>query len=89
ITCGNPGEILNGHYTTPNETVGNKVFFYCDFGYKIVGRDYRQCTAEGWDGDVPSCEPISCGNPGSILHGYYKASKWTVGSNATFYCDIG
>ncbi|XP_043572603.1 sushi, von Willebrand factor type A, EGF and pentraxin domain-containing protein 1-like isoform X3 [Chiloscyllium plagiosum] len=89
ITCGNPGEILNGHYMTPNETVGNKVFFYCDFGYKIVGRDYRQCTAEGWDGDVPSCEPISCGNPGSILHGYYKASKWTVGSNATFYCDIG
>ncbi|XP_048409358.2 sushi, von Willebrand factor type A, EGF and pentraxin domain-containing protein 1-like [Stegostoma tigrinum] len=89
ISCGHPGEIPNGHYKASNETLGNKVTFYCDFGYKIVGRDYRQCTAEGWDGDVPSCEPINCGNPGSILNGYYKASKWTVGSNVTFYCDIG
>ncbi|GCC21153.1 hypothetical protein chiPu_0019620 [Chiloscyllium punctatum] len=89
ITCGHPGKILHGHYKALNETVPNKVIFHCEFGFKMLGRAYRQCTADGWDGDVPTCEPINCGNPGSILHGYYKASKWTVGSNVTFYCDIG
>ncbi|XP_072336371.1 sushi, von Willebrand factor type A, EGF and pentraxin domain-containing protein 1-like [Scyliorhinus torazame] len=89
INCGDPGEILNGYYTTPNQTVGNTVTFYCDIGYKMVGRDYRQCTAEGWDGEVPSCELITCGNPGAITNGYYKASNWTIGNKVTFYCEIG
>ena len=33
ITCGNPGEILNGYYKAPNKTVGNRITFYCDFGW--------------------------------------------------------
>ncbi|XP_078098086.1 sushi, von Willebrand factor type A, EGF and pentraxin domain-containing protein 1-like [Mustelus asterias] len=89
INCGNPGKILNGYYTAPNETIGNKVTFYCDTGYKMVGRDHRQCTAKGWDGEIPFCEPITCGNPGAIMNGYYKAPNWTVGNNVTFYCGIG
>ncbi|XP_072338026.1 sushi, von Willebrand factor type A, EGF and pentraxin domain-containing protein 1-like [Scyliorhinus torazame] len=85
LNCGDPGEILNGCY----KTAGYNVTFYCDIGYKMVGRDYLQCTAEGWDGEVPSCEPITCGNPGAIANGYYKAPNWTVGNNVTFYCDVG
>ncbi|GCC41605.1 hypothetical protein chiPu_0025835, partial [Chiloscyllium punctatum] len=57
--------------------------------YKISGRDYRQCTADGWDGEVSSCEPITCGNPGEILNGHYRISNETVGNKVFFYCDFG
>ncbi|XP_067913345.1 sushi, von Willebrand factor type A, EGF and pentraxin domain-containing protein 1-like isoform X3 [Heterodontus francisci] len=89
INCGHPGDIVNGYYQAPNSTAGNKIIFYCDIGYKMVGRNYRECTAEGWDGQVPSCEPINCGHPGDIVNGYYKAPNTTVGNKVTFYCDIG
>ncbi|GCC45409.1 hypothetical protein chiPu_0029208, partial [Chiloscyllium punctatum] len=56
ITCGSPGEILNGYYNAPNKTVGSKVIFYCDIGFTMLGDDHRKCTTEGWDGEVPSCE---------------------------------
>ncbi|XP_041052231.1 apolipoprotein R-like isoform X3 [Carcharodon carcharias] len=51
--CGNPGEIMNG-YETSDTTLGNKVTFHCDEGYKLVGSDYQICTYTGWSGVVPT-----------------------------------
>ncbi|XP_048449807.1 complement decay-accelerating factor transmembrane isoform-like isoform X2 [Rhincodon typus] len=62
INCGNPGEILNGYYNVSDTTFGNKAYFYCDKGFRIVGKNYRTCTIRGWDGQVPTCEsncPVS------------------------------
>ncbi|XP_041051870.1 sushi, von Willebrand factor type A, EGF and pentraxin domain-containing protein 1-like isoform X2 [Carcharodon carcharias] len=88
-SCDNPGDILNGYYNASSTTLGSRVTFYCNAGYKMVGRDYRICTADGWDGQVPTCEPRSCDNPGDILNGYYNASSTTLGSRVTFYCNEG
>ncbi|XP_048467918.1 C4b-binding protein beta chain-like isoform X2 [Rhincodon typus] len=57
--CDNPGEILNGYYEANATTLGSKAVFYCDNGYRIVGRNYRMCEASGWTGQVPTCEKIS------------------------------
>uniref|UniRef100_UPI00398ECC84 sushi, von Willebrand factor type A, EGF and pentraxin domain-containing protein 1-like n=1 Tax=Pristiophorus japonicus TaxID=55135 RepID=UPI00398ECC84 len=89
VNCGNPREISNGYYETSGTTVGSKTTFYCDKGYQIVGRDFQLCTADGWDGQVPTCESVNCGYPREIPNGYYETSGTTVGSKTTFYCDKG
>ncbi|XP_038675537.1 C4b-binding protein alpha chain-like [Scyliorhinus canicula] len=87
--CGNPGEILNGYFSAPDDSLGNKAVFYCDKGHGIVGRDHRICTPDGWDGQVPTCKPVNCGKPKEILNGNYKTTGSTIGRKATFYCNKG
>ncbi|XP_067863615.1 C4b-binding protein alpha chain-like isoform X2 [Heptranchias perlo] len=90
--CGNPGEILNGYYNASSTTFGNKATFYCDEGYQMVGRPYRLCTAEGWDGQVPTCEPITCPDLPPISKGTVSSPVgefWTFGMIATYSCDSG
>ncbi|XP_067863601.1 C4b-binding protein beta chain-like isoform X3 [Heptranchias perlo] len=60
--CGNPGEIQNGYYEASETTFGHTATFHCEEGYKMVGRGYRLCTANGWDGQVPTCKSgVRCG----------------------------
>ncbi|XP_078403913.1 C4b-binding protein alpha chain-like [Cetorhinus maximus] len=66
--CGNPGEILNGYFNATSTTFGEQVTFYCDAGYRIVGRAYRICDRTGWDGQIPTCEPVECHRPGLIAN---------------------
>ncbi|XP_048467924.1 C4b-binding protein beta chain-like [Rhincodon typus] len=54
--CGNPGDILNGYYEIQNTSFETKATFYCNKGYQMVGRNYRLCKADGWDGQVPTCK---------------------------------
>ncbi|XP_072336365.1 C4b-binding protein alpha chain-like isoform X3 [Scyliorhinus torazame] len=90
--CGNPGEILNGYYRAADgTTLGKKVYFFCDEGYLIVGRDYRVCVADGWDGQVPRCDMVSCDYPASISNGKVtappKGDTWTSGMIAQYSCN--
>ncbi|XP_038675755.1 C4b-binding protein alpha chain-like isoform X2 [Scyliorhinus canicula] len=91
--CGNPGEILNGYYDAPNTTLGSKAAFYCYEGYIIVGKTYRTCTANGWDGQVPTCQIVMCPDPPSISNGSVSlppnGGDWIYGSVATYSCIAG
>ncbi|XP_067913810.1 zona pellucida sperm-binding protein 3 receptor-like [Heterodontus francisci] len=89
--CGNPGELLNGYFVAMDTTFGNNATFYCDEGYQIVGRNYRRCTANGWDGQVPTCEIVTCADPPRINNGTLSSlpegGSWKFGAVATYTCD--
>ncbi|XP_069798691.1 C4b-binding protein alpha chain-like [Narcine bancroftii] len=89
-SCGHPGDILHG-YSEGEVTFGNKITFYCDKGYKIVGRNYRTCQADGWDGQVPTCEGVTCPDILSFENGQVSSPSigefWQFGEVAEFSCD--
>ncbi|XP_060701420.1 membrane cofactor protein-like isoform X2 [Hemiscyllium ocellatum] len=90
MNCGNPGEILNGYYNADATTLGNKAIFHCDEGYRIVGTNYRMCTANGWSGQVPTCEAITCSDLAPIRNGKAPVppgDSWTYGMVAEYSCD--
>ncbi|GCC29462.1 hypothetical protein chiPu_0007904, partial [Chiloscyllium punctatum] len=92
INCGNPGEILNGYYNVSDTTFGNKVIFYCEKGFNLVGKENRICTANGWSGQVPTCEIVQCPEPPRISNGTVSSSdsdSWTFGSIARYSCLDG
>ena len=58
IDCGAPTSIASGGYSLSDGTVfGDRVTYFCDTGYSLLGDPDRQCIAIGiWgDGSVPSC----------------------------------
>ncbi|XP_043572634.1 C4b-binding protein beta chain-like isoform X2 [Chiloscyllium plagiosum] len=90
--CGNPGEILNGYYMADATTLGSKTTFYCDQGYRLVGSDYRLCTADGWDGQVPTCEIVECSRPVTPAHAYVERGfghKYKYQQEVVFRCNEG
>ncbi|XP_038676922.1 membrane cofactor protein-like isoform X2 [Scyliorhinus canicula] len=89
ISCGNPGELLNGYYDAPSATFGSRATFYCDIGFKLVGRQHRLCTATGWDGQVPTCDPVTCPHPPVINDGIASTSSaddWEYGMVVKYTC---
>ncbi|XP_078098380.1 C4b-binding protein-like isoform X3 [Mustelus asterias] len=92
-TCGNPGKIVDGYYEAPTATFGSKVTFYCNTGYKMVGRNFRMCKADGWDGQVPTCEVITCDDLPTIKNGTTPSppygDHWEYGMIAMYSCNDG
>ncbi|XP_043572171.1 C4b-binding protein alpha chain-like [Chiloscyllium plagiosum] len=93
LNCGNPGEILNGYYNaSEGTTFGREVVFYCDEGFRIVGTNFRICKADGWSGQVPTCEIVQCPEPPRISNGTVSSSdsdSWPFGSIARYSCLDG
>ncbi|XP_067863939.1 C4b-binding protein alpha chain-like [Heptranchias perlo] len=90
INCGNPGEILNGYYEAAQTTFGHEASFYCDEGYLMIGRPYRLCKANGWDGQVPTCETVTCDDLPPISNGRTPTpphtENWEYGMVAKYSC---
>ncbi|XP_067863594.1 C4b-binding protein-like [Heptranchias perlo] len=91
--CGNPGEILNGYYEASNSTFGSKVTFHCNTGYQMVGRNYQLCKADGWDGQIPTCEALTCDDLPPISNGTAPSPPygdyWEHGMVAKYSCNDG
>ncbi|XP_051891028.1 sushi, von Willebrand factor type A, EGF and pentraxin domain-containing protein 1-like [Pristis pectinata] len=89
--CGNPGEIMHGYSLAPNTTFGSKVTFYCEAGYQVVGRNYRLCEADGWSGQVPMCEAVTCAGLPPVSNGVAPSrpygEHWEYGMVARYSCD--
>lgn len=61
-SCGDPGSPENGKKKSLVFTFKSKVYFECNYGYKLVGDKYRQCQSnQKWSGQKPTCELIDCG----------------------------
>ncbi|XP_059197828.1 complement factor H-like isoform X2 [Centropristis striata] len=63
--CGHPGDAQFGEFHLADGKTefvfGSKVVYTCQKGYQMISRkNYRLCTAEGWDGTVPICEAQQC-----------------------------
>ncbi|XP_048409352.1 sushi, von Willebrand factor type A, EGF and pentraxin domain-containing protein 1-like isoform X2 [Stegostoma tigrinum] len=91
ITCGNPGEILNGYYNATSAEFGSRVSFYCNSGFKLVGNVHRICEAHGWSGHVPICEVVKCNYLEPITNGRTPSPPngdyWEHGMVAKYSCD--
>ncbi|XP_067016838.1 sushi, von Willebrand factor type A, EGF and pentraxin domain-containing protein 1-like isoform X2 [Acropora muricata] len=71
-SCGDPGSPENGKKKSLVFTFKSKVYFECNYGYKLVGDKYRQCqSTQKWSGQKATCELIDCGK----LHTPEKAKK--------------
>ncbi|XP_063045365.1 sushi, von Willebrand factor type A, EGF and pentraxin domain-containing protein 1-like [Engraulis encrasicolus] len=64
-SCGNPGDIYNGHYDLSEGTeLGAVITASCNEGYFLIGHSKRTCRANGeWDGKLAVCEMVNCRRP--------------------------
>ncbi|XP_070555428.1 uncharacterized protein [Ptychodera flava] len=57
ISCGDPGDPINGYQTTTDNSIGATKTYACAEGYEMVGQPWRVCQANGeWSGIEPRCE---------------------------------
>lgn len=78
----------HGNMTGDSFTFKDVVQFGCDEGYLLTGSAVRECLSSGtWDGDVPECKPVNCGNPGIPRHGKMGQTGFTYKKIVTFSCD--
>ncbi|KAG5838283.1 hypothetical protein ANANG_G00222130 [Anguilla anguilla] len=66
--CGSAGEILNGRYEYSGVSFGDTATAVCRDGFMMIGRNYRQCLDQGWDGRTPVCEAVKCAHPPEVVN---------------------
>ena len=92
ITCPaiTPGEHTTHTLTDDSRGVGTTAKFSCDSGYKLEGEKAITCKESSeWSSTVPTCEPIVCGEPPTLLNGLTKYQELSHGSNASYICNRG
>lgn len=71
VRCGDPPAIKNGYASGSNYSFGAIVAYSCHTGYYIKGQKKRTCEATGtWSGTLPTCHPVSCGEPPKLANGF-------------------
>ncbi|XP_058886297.1 sushi, von Willebrand factor type A, EGF and pentraxin domain-containing protein 1 isoform X1 [Acipenser ruthenus] len=91
VRCAKPSSIDKGYVSGTNYSFGAVVAYSCIRGFYIKGDKKRTCEANGeWGGNLPTCQPIPCGEPPQIKNGHI-VSKGTLvyGSQVTYSCDPG
>ncbi|XP_064649036.1 sushi, von Willebrand factor type A, EGF and pentraxin domain-containing protein 1-like isoform X2 [Lineus longissimus] len=89
-SCGHPGDIDNGRRIGNIFIFPKRVTYFCDIGYKIIGKQYRICQANGkWTGATPRCIAIECPHLPPPEHGTVKGSLFVYNSVLDFTCDRG
>ena len=76
INCTEPPSVPNAVRLGAEAKVfpaGTEVQYNCSMGYYLEGRNYVKCRDTGtWESYRPSCIRVTCPEPVSIPHGYYK-----------------
>lgn len=72
-------------------TFNSKITYFCNPGYRLVGRPDRICQANRqWsNSDPPTCVILTCDPPPDIIHGHYRGSEFQVGQKVEYVCDEG
>merc|ERR1719197_1946787 len=65
--------------------------FMCDVGWELRGDDQIECQAGGeWNGQIPYCQLITCGNLKAPEHGRISCSnRDRYDSKCSYECDTG
>jgi hypothetical protein len=60
IDCGDPPMVANAYTGTGPSTVGAKRVYFCEDGFKMVGKGVVKCKGSGkWEKPKFSCEGIT------------------------------
>ncbi|XP_071947328.1 sushi, von Willebrand factor type A, EGF and pentraxin domain-containing protein 1-like [Antedon mediterranea] len=89
-SCGSPGSIRNGYKVGNIYTFAAEVLFYCNKGYRLSGRNYRVCQADGeWSGLTPTCSPVTCPAVDDPENGEAFGTDYSYGKRVQLTCDEG
>ncbi|CAH1243596.1 CR1 [Branchiostoma lanceolatum] len=90
VSCWQPGTITNGRLEGRDFTYNQTVTYRCDVGFELHGAKQRRCLAtRAWSGQTPSCDPVSCGQPGSVTNSEIQGSTFTYLESVTYVCNKG
>ncbi|XP_069079880.1 CUB and sushi domain-containing protein 2 [Pleurodeles waltl] len=89
--CGDPGTPSHGIRLGEDFSLDSMVRFSCEPGYSLRGSSERVCTPNGsWSGSQPSCQVVSCGNPGTPSNARIVFNDGLVfASSITYDCREG
>uniref|UniRef100_A0A8C5TWG8 Sushi domain-containing protein n=1 Tax=Malurus cyaneus samueli TaxID=2593467 RepID=A0A8C5TWG8_9PASS len=90
--CKYPGDLENGYSGDSDLTFGSKLKFFCNEGYRLLGKDEISCVIKNegvdWSGPLPYCEIIPCEPPPEIANGrYVERESYVYQSSVTYRCD--
>ncbi|XP_075471333.1 complement decay-accelerating factor-like isoform X2 [Ascaphus truei] len=89
-SCGSPGAIDNGYFDVPDFLLGSRAKYFCNDGFRMSRRNYRDCLADGsWSNTVPECEAVICPLPDAITDGTYSPAKdeYSYLDTVTYACN--
>ncbi|XP_032826473.2 sushi, von Willebrand factor type A, EGF and pentraxin domain-containing protein 1-like [Petromyzon marinus] len=90
VTCLPPKAIPNGRLTATGTSVGDRVTFACERGYRLEGESSVGCVHTGrWSAPFPSCVHITCGPPQPLENGFVEGNEYTFGSLIIYSCFPG
>ncbi|XP_078685529.1 uncharacterized protein LOC144918542 [Branchiostoma floridae x Branchiostoma belcheri] len=92
ICCDETIGIANGQITANDGfCFGEKIQFFCNPGYELVGDSWTTCQKNGsWAREVPTCKRICCNNTIVISNGQVTSNDGYCSGNAVhFSCDAG
>jgi len=93
VECGDPVSPKSGYIEVSNfrgrYQYGAVATYRCNPGHILWGNASRSCKADGtWEGEAPSCSPVSCGNPPAVVNGLVELVNGTTAwqSIAAYTC---
>ncbi|XP_073089715.1 CUB and sushi domain-containing protein 2 isoform X4 [Manis javanica] len=95
ITCGHPGNPVNGLTQGTQFNLNDVVKFVCNPGYVAEGAARSQCLASGqWSNVLPTCRIINCTDPGhqenSIRQVHTDSPhRFNYGTTVSYQCNHG
>ncbi|XP_022248470.1 complement factor B-like [Limulus polyphemus] len=92
-SCKVPQYLENGRIVETEDTNltvvsdGFNLNFICDPNYRLIGSSWIKCTYLGWSSDLPTCQLITCPDPGIPENGQRQgAGPFNIGDRVTFSC---
>ncbi|XP_028910838.1 sushi, von Willebrand factor type A, EGF and pentraxin domain-containing protein 1 isoform X8 [Ornithorhynchus anatinus] len=90
VKCTAPLPLENGEMKGLEHGFGKEVEYQCQEGFVLQGAPKLTCQADGtWDAEPPYCEPVSCGPPEDLSHGFLNGSSFTYGDQVEYVCFPG
>ena len=88
VTCPILDTPVNGTKHGSSYVFESLVMFSCDTGFLLEGDHSLVCQSDGtWNGSIPMCVPVTCGNPGNIDEGTVLGNSFDFGDVLKFICN--
>ncbi|XP_016814233.2 CUB and sushi domain-containing protein 2 isoform X3 [Pan troglodytes] len=95
ITCGHPGNPVDGLTQGNQFNLNDVVKFVCNPGYMAEGAARSQCLASGqWSDMLPTCRIINCTDPGHQENSVRQVHasgphRFSFGTTVSYRCNHG
>ncbi|KAF5269538.1 hypothetical protein FQA39_LY08727 [Lamprigera yunnana] len=86
IQCKDPDSLEGIQVQVSTHSVGGIAHYLCPRGHVMQGNSTRVCLKKGtWTGQSPTCSPIDCKHPGTIVNGRVIVMNGTTYNSAVEY----